>query len=381
MRIGVTFPQIEFGNDPVAIRDYAQTVEGLGYTHFLAYDHVLGADASVRPGWTGSYASDNPFHEVFVLLGYLAGLTTSLELVTGVLILPQRQTALVAKQAAEVDVLSGGRLRLGVGVGWNEVEYQGLDKDFSNRGARSEEQIALLRALWTSPVITFDGQWERIDAAGINPLPVQRPIPIWIGGYAEATLRRVGQLGDGWFPWREPNETMRAAVERIQQLRQRSRPRSQHYWAGAAAQRRAGNSRRVACLRRRLARPGRHPPLSEHHGQRLRHSRGAHRRVDARGGGTWRRSGANLAGQVQRSHRSVFRGHPGRLIRGGTGAARDCCFRRLVRQKTSTLLASAQRRARSGGVVKEAFLPSRSACETPRACAQPPQTKIGTPFS
>lgn len=215
MRIGVTFPQIEFGNDPVAIRDYAQTIEGLGYTHFLAYDHVLGADASVRPGWSGSYASENPFHEVFVLLGYLAGLTTSLELVTGVLILPQRQTALVAKQAAEVDVLSGGRLRLGVGVGWNEVEYHGLDKDFSNRGDRSEEQIALLRALWTSPVISFDGRWERIDAAGINPLPVQQPIPIWIGGYVEATLRRVGQLGDGWFPWREPNETMRAAVERI----------------------------------------------------------------------------------------------------------------------------------------------------------------------
>jgi probable F420-dependent oxidoreductase len=215
VRIGVTFPQIEFGNDPVAIRDYAQTIEGLGYTHFLAYDHVLGADASVRPGWSGSYASQNPFHEVFVLLGYLAGLTTSLELVTGVLILPQRQTALVAKQAAEVDVLSGGRMRLGVGVGWNEVEYQGLDKDFGNRGARSEEQIALLRALWTSPVITFDGQWERIDAAGINPLPVQQPIPVWIGGYAEATLRRVGQLGDGWFPWREPNEKMRAAVERI----------------------------------------------------------------------------------------------------------------------------------------------------------------------
>ena len=215
MRIGVTFPQIEFGNDPVAIRDYAQTVEGLGFTHFLVYDHVLGADTSVRPGWTGSYAAANPFHEVFVLLGYLAGLTTSLELVTGVLILPQRQTALVAKQAAEVDVLSGGRLRLGVGVGWNEVEYTGLDKDFSDRGARSEEQIALLRALWTSPVITFDGQWERIDAAGINPLPVQQPIPIWIGGYAEATLRRVGQMGDGWFPWREPNETMRAAIERI----------------------------------------------------------------------------------------------------------------------------------------------------------------------
>ena len=218
MRIGVTFPQIEFGNDPVAIRDYAQTIEGLGYTHFLAYDHVLGADASVRPGWSGSYASQNPFHEVFVLLGYLAALTTSLELVTGVLILPQRQTALVAKQAAEVDVLSGGRLRLGVGVGWNEVEYEGLDKDFSNRGARSEEQIALLRALWTSPVITFDGQWERIDAAGINPLPVQRPIPIWIGGYAEATLRRVGRVGRWLVPL--------ARAERDDARRRRTHPRA-----------------------------------------------------------------------------------------------------------------------------------------------------------
>jgi probable F420-dependent oxidoreductase len=215
VRIGVTFPQIEFGNDPIALRDYAQAVEGLGYTHFLAYDHVLGADTSVRPGWSGSYAAENPFHEVLVLFGYLAGLTTTLELVTGVLILPQRQTALVAKQAAEVDILSSGRLRLGVGVGWNAVEYEGLGKDFANRGARSEEQIRLLRALWSEPIVTFDGRWEQIDHAGINPLPVQRQIPIWIGGYAEATLRRVGELGDGWFPWREPNETMRAAIVRI----------------------------------------------------------------------------------------------------------------------------------------------------------------------
>lgn len=214
MQIGVTFPQTEIGNDPVAMRDYAQTVEGLGYTHLLAYDHVLGADTAVRPGWTG-YSAADPFHEVFVLFGYLAGVTTTLGLATAVLILPQRQTALVAKQAAEIDVLSGGRLRLGVGVGWNPVEYEGLGKEFANRGAREEEQIALLRALWTSPIVTFNGRWEQIAAAGINPLPVQRPIPIWIGGYAEATLRRVGQLGDGWFPWREPDETMRAAVARI----------------------------------------------------------------------------------------------------------------------------------------------------------------------
>lgn len=215
MRIGVTFPQTEFGNDPIAIRDYAQTVEGLGYRHFLAYDHVLGADISVRPNWDGPYTSDTPFHEIFILFGYLAGLTQTLEFVSGIVILPQRQTALVAKQAAEIDILSGGRLRLGIGVGWNEVEFQGLDKDFSNRGARSEEQIALLRALWTEPVITFNGEWEQVEAAGINPLPIQRPIPIWIGGYAEATLRRVAQMADGWFPWRAPDEAIRAAIDRL----------------------------------------------------------------------------------------------------------------------------------------------------------------------
>jgi probable F420-dependent oxidoreductase len=217
VRIGATFPQTEFGNDPGAIREYAQTVEGLGYTHFLVYDHVLGADTSVRPGWSGPYTSETPFHEVFVLLAYVAAVTSALELVTGVLILPQRQTALVAKQAAEIDVLSGGRMRLGVGIGWNEVEYEGLDKEFANRGARSEEQIALLRALWTAPVVTFDGRWERVTAAGINPLPAQRPIPIWIGGYVEATLRRVAQMGDGWFPreGQPSDETTRGAIERL----------------------------------------------------------------------------------------------------------------------------------------------------------------------
>lgn len=220
MRVGVVFPQTEFGNDPIAIRDYAQTVEGLGFTHFLAYDHVLGADTSVRPDWSGPYTSRTPFHEIFVLFGYVAALTERLELVSGVLILPQRQTALVAKQAAAIDVLSNGRMRLGIGVGWNKVEFDGLDKAFADRGARSEEQIALLRALWTEPVITFNGRWEQVEAAGLNPLPVQRPIPIWIGGYADATLRRVGEMGDGWFPWREPDDTMRAAIARIHEVAQ-----------------------------------------------------------------------------------------------------------------------------------------------------------------
>ena len=215
MRIGVTFPQTEFGNDPVALRDYAQTVEGTGFSHVLAYDHVLSADPAAHPGWTGPYDLDDPFHEVFVLLGYVAAVTTRLGLATGVLILPQRQTALVAKQAAAVDVLSGGRLRLGVGVGWNAVEYAGLGKEFGDRGARCEEQVALLRALWTEPAVDFAGRWEQVTGAGLVPLPVQRPIPLWIGGYAEATLRRVGRLGDGWFPWREPNDESRRAVAAV----------------------------------------------------------------------------------------------------------------------------------------------------------------------
>lgn len=215
MHIGVVFPQTEIGTDPVAIRDYAQAVEDLGYHHILTYDHVVGADISNRPGWPGPYTYQHLFHEPFVLFGYLAAITRRVELVTGILILPQRQTVLVAKQAAEVDVLSGGRLRLGVGVGWNPVEYEALNEDFSNRGRRSEEQIVLLRALWTRPVVTFTGRWHHVHAAGINPLPVQRPIPVWIGGMAEATLQRVARLGDGWFPQIGPNDRARAMVERL----------------------------------------------------------------------------------------------------------------------------------------------------------------------
>jgi probable F420-dependent oxidoreductase len=215
MRVGAVFPQLESGSDPVAIRDYAQAVEAMGFTHILAYDHVLGASTTTRPDWSGPYTSESVFHELFVLYGYLAAVTQRVELVTGVIILPQRQTALVAKQAAEVDLLSGGRLRLGVGVGWNEVEYEGLNENFKNRGARSEEQIALLRALWAEPAISFRGRWHTIDNAGLNPLPPRRSIPIWIGGYSEATLRRIGAMGDGWFPWRPPSAEMREQIGRL----------------------------------------------------------------------------------------------------------------------------------------------------------------------
>lgn len=215
MQIGVVFPQTEIGNDPIAIRDYAQAVEAIGYRHILAYDHVLGAGLANRPDWRGPYSSDTPFHEPFVLFAYLAGLTRALELVTGVIILPQRQTALVAKQAAALDVLSGGRFRLGVGIGWNDVEYQALGENFSNRGARIEEQIAVLRALWAEPVISFQGRWHTIEQAGINPLPLRRNIPLWIGGYADTVLDRTGRLADGWFPAGGPTEKARADVARL----------------------------------------------------------------------------------------------------------------------------------------------------------------------
>lgn len=214
MQLGAIFPQLEIGADPDGIRQYAQGVEALGYGHILAYDHVLGADVSGRPDWRGPYTTKSLFHEPFVLFGYLAALTR-LELVTGVIILPQRQTALVAKQAVEVDVLTRGRFRLGVGVGWNDVEYEALGESFHNRGARSEEQITLLRRLFTEESVNFVGRWHRISAAGLNPLPVQRPIPIWLGGGAEALLRRVGRLGDGWFPQRPPDDEARGMLERI----------------------------------------------------------------------------------------------------------------------------------------------------------------------
>lgn len=215
MHIGAIFPQTEIGSDPAPIRQYAQTVEGLGYSHILAYDHVLGANTASRPDWRGPYTSETMFHEPFVLFGYLAALTQRVELVTGVLILPQRQTALVAKQAAEIDVLSGGRLRLGIGVGWNEVEFEALGETFETRGARIEEQIAVLRALWSGHAITYSGRWHRIEDAGINPLPIRHTIPIWLGGSAEPVLKRVARLADGWFPQMPPNEKAREMIERL----------------------------------------------------------------------------------------------------------------------------------------------------------------------
>jgi len=215
MRLGVVFPQTEIGTDPAVIKDYAQTVEGLGYTHILAYDHVIGANLASRPGWQPPYSHLDSFHEPLVLYGYLAGLTKTIELTTGIIILPQRQTVLVAKQAATVDVLSGGRLRFGIGIGWNPVEYEALGQDFKNRGQRSEEQVELLRQLWTQELVTFKGRWHTVTDAGINPLPIQRPIPIWFGGTDDRALRRLARLGDGWFPLMNPDDKCRDAIEKV----------------------------------------------------------------------------------------------------------------------------------------------------------------------
>lgn len=216
MRIGVVFPQTELGGDAGAVRAYGQRAEELGYRHLLAYDHVVGADPAVHAGWSGPYDVNTTFHEPMVMFGFLAAVT-SLELVTGIIILPQRQTVLAAKQAAEVDLLTGGRFRLGIGLGWNAVEYEALGQEFSDRGKRSAEQVDLLRRLWTEPSLSYRGRYHTVTGAGLAPLPVQRPIPVWFGGQSEPAYRRAGRLADGWFPQVPPGPRLdeaRATVER-----------------------------------------------------------------------------------------------------------------------------------------------------------------------
>ena len=220
MKIGVVFPQTEIGQDPAAIRDYAQAVESLGYTHILAFDSVVGANP-VRPGgWDSPYTYQHDFHEPFVLFGFCAGVTRRIELVTGIVILPQRQTTLVAKQAAEVDVLSGGRLRLGIGVGWNPVEFEALGENIHDRGKRVEEQLEVMRLLWTRELVTYEGRWHRVPDAGIKPLPVQRPIPVWMGGESEAVLRRAARLADGWITLQtfRPGPAAQQTIDRLHGL-------------------------------------------------------------------------------------------------------------------------------------------------------------------
>jgi probable F420-dependent oxidoreductase len=204
MQIGATIPVADIGTGPSEIRDYAQTVEGLGFDYLQAPDHVLGANPATAAGKGRIGTNENPYHDPFVLFGFLAGCTQRLGFAPGVLILAQRQAALVAKQAACLDVLSNGRLRLGVGVGWNKVEFTALNEVFSNRGRRSEEQVQVMQALWSQPHVTFKGRYHTIDDAGINPRPASGRIPVWFGGHAEQTLQRTAKFGDGWMPLAYP---------------------------------------------------------------------------------------------------------------------------------------------------------------------------------
>jgi probable F420-dependent oxidoreductase len=222
VNFGVVYPQTELGQDPAAMRDYAQTAEGLGFSHILAYEHVLGVNPERPGGWLGPYTYQHPFMEPFVLFSFLAGQTHKIGFATGILILPQRQTVLVAKQAACLDVLCGGRLRLGIGLGWNEVEYAALGQEFHNRGKRIEEQVEVMRLLWKNPLVEYEGKWHKLPDAGLNPIPSGRSIPIWFGGHADQVLQRAARLGDGWLPkYRSPADA-RLALEKLDEYLERA---------------------------------------------------------------------------------------------------------------------------------------------------------------
>jgi probable F420-dependent oxidoreductase len=202
MKLNALFPTRDIGTDPAKIRDWAQAAEDLGYDGIEVADHVFGA--APRGDWKPTYSEHDPFHETFTTMAFIAAITKKVELASGVLILPQRQTGVVAKQAAEVDILSGGRLRLGIGVGWNHVEYEALNEDWKTRGARQAEQIEVMRKLWTEELVTFKGRFHTLNAVTMLPVPVQRPIPIWFGGSSDAAVKRAARIGDGYMPIMTP---------------------------------------------------------------------------------------------------------------------------------------------------------------------------------
>lgn len=218
MKYGTMFLHGEIGNDPGVIRDYAIALDEAGLDFITAPEHVIGGHPDRLRGEV-VHTYDKPYHEPFVLLGFMAAVTRRIELGTAILILPQRQTALVAKQAAELDLLSGGRLRLGIGSGRNWMEYEALNVEFANRGERMEEQVEVLRQLWTHQLVTYNGQWHNLDRMGLNPMPVQRPIPIWMGSFVgkvvEKVIRRVGRLADGWMCQMQPGDELTAVADRL----------------------------------------------------------------------------------------------------------------------------------------------------------------------
>jgi probable F420-dependent oxidoreductase len=213
MLLNALFPTRDIGGDPAKIRDWAQAAEDLGFSHIEVPDHVFGATA--RGDWKPVYNENDPFHETFTTLAFMAAVTKTIKLTSGVLILPQRQTGVVAKQAAEVDLLSGGRLRLGIGVGWNHIEYESLNSEWTTRGARQAEQIQVMRKLWTEDLVTFKGKFHDLQSVNIVPPPVQRPIPIWFGGSSDAVIKRAARLGDGWMPIMAPDEAGEAKLEML----------------------------------------------------------------------------------------------------------------------------------------------------------------------
>lgn len=215
MKYGAIFPQYEVSSDVENIRKFMLEVDAMGYDFVLAYDHVLGANPERDFEWTGPYTHETQFHEIFSLFSYAAAITTTLEFATGIVILPQRQTALVAKQAAQVDLFSNGRLRLGIGVGWNRVELESMGEDFSTRGRRSAEQVEVMKMLWQNELVDYEGEFHKLDDVGINPLPVQRPIPVWFGGSAEPVLKRMAKLGDGWMTSSMPIERVKPGLEKL----------------------------------------------------------------------------------------------------------------------------------------------------------------------
>lgn len=243
MRIGAVLPHNEIGTDPGAIKAYLQGLEAQGITHLLIYDHVLGADPDRPGGFQGPYDKDVAFHEPFTFLSFAAAVTDTMELTTAVLILPQRQTALVAKQAAEVAVLSGNRLRLGVGTGWNTVEYEALNEDFTTRGRRQAEQIEVLRRLWSEDSVDYAGRFHTVPKASILPRPT-RPIPIWFGGSAPAALKRCAELGDGWIPLGTPNESSAERLATIRAHREAAGRSMDGFVVQAQAQYRGGDPER-----------------------------------------------------------------------------------------------------------------------------------------
>ncbi|MFP6749784.1 MAG: LLM class F420-dependent oxidoreductase [Alphaproteobacteria bacterium] len=222
MDFGISFPQTQIGNDPGVIRNFVQRAEEHGFKRLTLVDHILGAKDAKDAPWAAHYTIEYGFHEPMTLFAWIAGFTKTIRLVTANVVLPQRQTELVAKQAAQIDILSAGRLDLGIGVGWSKSEFEALGMDFANRGDRIEEQVELMRRLWTEELVAFEGKWHNFSDMGMNPLPIQRPIPIWFGAMAAVAVRRAARIGDGWLmgPRTEPGDEMKRLVETFHETAQ-----------------------------------------------------------------------------------------------------------------------------------------------------------------